>query len=161
SLLAAADVSGGQSGRARARYQDRRWDRGARGRRVHRAEGRTRGGDPDRHFWRRSARVVAVRSIGFRRYRWAVRRRATLPGPGVVLGLEIGQEYLRGALVALRGGVRGWSTLGARATSVPARVADLVPLREIVCDEPGFTRSDITQTVRRGPSVNDSSRNTI
>ena len=64
-LFAAADVSRGQSGRARARHQDRRRRGRARGGRLHRLEGRTGGGDPARDFRRRTARLDAVRATGF------------------------------------------------------------------------------------------------
>ena len=47
-------------------------------------QGRTRGGDPARHLRRRTARLVAVRGVGFRQYRRDVRRRrATLAGTGI------------------------------------------------------------------------------
>ena len=64
-LLAAADVSCGQSGRARARDQDRRRRGRAGGCGLYRAAGRTGGGDPARHLRRGPARLVAVRAGGF------------------------------------------------------------------------------------------------
>ena len=72
--LAAADVSCGQSGRARARHQDRRRRRGARGRGLYRHQGRTRGRHPARHLRRGAVGLVAVRGVGLRQYRRDVRQ---------------------------------------------------------------------------------------
>jgi predicted NBD/HSP70 family sugar kinase len=83
------------------------------------------------------------------------------PDAGLVLGLDIGHEYVRGALSDLAGEVRARSTLRARATSVRGRVAELVRLGEVVCDEAGVTRSAITQTVIGSPGVYDPGRNAM
>src|SRR5690242_21549470 len=83
------------------------------------------------------------------------------PDAGLVLGLDIGHEYVRGAIADLAGEVRARSTLRARATSVRGRVAELVRLGEVVCDEAGVTRSAITQTVIGSPGVYDPGRNAM
>ena len=77
------------------------------------------------------------------------------PDAGLVLGLDIGHEYVRGALADLAGEIRARSTLRARATSVRGRVAELVRLGDVVCDEAGVSRSAITQTVIGSPGVYD------
>ena len=48
------------------------------------------------------------------------------PDAGYVLGLDIGQQYLRGALADLSGQIIGRATVRSRATSVTGRVAELV-----------------------------------
>ncbi len=77
------------------------------------------------------------------------------PDAGLVLGLDIGHEYVRGALADLAGEIRARSTVRARATSVRGRVAELVRLGDVVCDEAGVSRSAITQTVIGSPGVYD------
>jgi predicted NBD/HSP70 family sugar kinase len=83
------------------------------------------------------------------------------PDAGLVLGLDIGHEYVRGALADLAGEIRARSTLRARATSVRGRVAELVRLGDIVCNEAGVTRSAITQTVIGSPGVYEPGRNSM
>jgi predicted NBD/HSP70 family sugar kinase len=83
------------------------------------------------------------------------------PDAGLVLGLDIGHEYVRGALADLAGEVRARSTLRARATSVRGRVAELVRLADVLCNEAGIARSAITQTVIGSPGVYDPSRNAM
>src|SRR5436305_6793706 len=50
------------------------------------------------------------------------------PDAGLVLGLDIGHEYVRGALADLAGQVRARPPLRARDASVRGRVAELVRL---------------------------------
>jgi predicted NBD/HSP70 family sugar kinase len=83
------------------------------------------------------------------------------PDAGLVLGLDIGHEYVRGALADLAGEIRARSTLRARATSVRGRVAELVRLGDVLCDEASVTRSAITQTVIGSPGVYDPSKNSM
>src|ERR1700761_2194784 len=45
------------------------------------------------------------------------------PDAGYVLGLDIGREYLRGAIADLSGQIVGRSTVRSRATSMAGRVA--------------------------------------
>ena len=79
SLLAAADVSRGQPGRARARHQDRRRRCGARGRGLHRLRGelavaiRSASSAPACLAGRRSAHRASAISAGFR---WRKQRSA-------------------------------------------------------------------------------------
>jgi predicted NBD/HSP70 family sugar kinase len=83
------------------------------------------------------------------------------PDAGLVLGLDIGHEYVRGAIADLAAEVRARSTLRARATSVRGRVAELVRLSDVLCDEAGVTRSAITQTVIGSPGFYDPGRNSM
>jgi predicted NBD/HSP70 family sugar kinase len=83
------------------------------------------------------------------------------PDAGLVLGLDIGHEYVRGALADLAGEIRARSTLRARATSVRGRVNELMRLGDIVCNEAGVSRSAITQTVIGSPGVYEPGRNSM
>ena len=55
------------------------------------------------------------------------------PDNGLVLGLDVGHDYVRGALADLAGEIRARSSLRARATSVRGRVAELVRLADGLC----------------------------
>jgi predicted NBD/HSP70 family sugar kinase len=83
------------------------------------------------------------------------------PDAGLVLGLDIGHEYIRGAIADLAGEIRARSTLRARASSVRGRVAELVRLGEVLCDEAGVSRSAVTQTVIGSPGFYDPGRNAM
>jgi len=54
------------------------------------------------------------------------------PDAGLVLGLDIGHEYVRGAIADLTGEIRTRASLRAHATSVRARVAELVELADLL-----------------------------
>jgi predicted NBD/HSP70 family sugar kinase len=83
------------------------------------------------------------------------------PDAGLVLGLDIGHEYVRGALADLAGEIRARSTLRARATSVRGRVAELGRLGDVLCNEAGVTRAAVTQTVIGSPGVYDPGKDTM
>ena len=83
------------------------------------------------------------------------------PDAGLVLGLDIGHEYVRGAIADLTGEIRTRASLRARATSVRARVAELVELADLLCAKAGVTRSAVTQTVIGSPGVYDQRRNAM
>jgi predicted NBD/HSP70 family sugar kinase len=83
------------------------------------------------------------------------------PDAGFVLGLDIGLQYLRGALADLTGEIRAQFSARTRASSVRGRVAELVRLADALCAEAGLTRSAITQTVIGSPGVYDPRRNAI
>jgi predicted NBD/HSP70 family sugar kinase/predicted transcriptional regulator len=83
------------------------------------------------------------------------------PDAGLVLGLDIGHEYVRGGIADLTGDIRTRASLRARATSVRARVAELVELAEMLCQNAGVPRSAITQTVIGSPGVYDPRRNSM
>jgi predicted NBD/HSP70 family sugar kinase len=83
------------------------------------------------------------------------------PDAGYVLGLDIGQQYLRGALADLSGQIIGRETVRSRATSVTGRVAELVSLADQLCGGAGVGRAEVTQTVIGSPGVYDPRRNAI
>ena len=83
------------------------------------------------------------------------------PDAGLVLGLDIGHDYVRGALSGLSGEIRARSSLRARATSVKGRVAELVRLAEVLCAEAEVHRTAITQTVIGSPGVYDEARDAM
>ncbi len=80
---------------------------------------------------------------------------------GLVLGLDIGHDYVRGALAGLSGEIRARSSSRAHATSVKGRVAELVELADTLCAQAGVSRSAITQTVIGSPGVYDPRRNAM
>src|ERR1700751_1963904 len=83
------------------------------------------------------------------------------PDAGLVLGLDIGHEYVRGAIADLSGEIRARQSLRAHATSVRGRVAELVGLADLLCEQAGVSRPAITQTVIGSPGVYDPRRNAM
>jgi predicted NBD/HSP70 family sugar kinase len=83
------------------------------------------------------------------------------PDAGLVLGLDLGLEYVRGAVADLTGEIRTRASLRAHATSVRARVAELVELADLLCQNADVTRSAVTQTVIGSPGVYDPRRNAM
>jgi predicted NBD/HSP70 family sugar kinase len=83
------------------------------------------------------------------------------PDAGLILGLDIGHEYVRGAIADLSGEIRARSSVRARATSVRGRVAELVGLADLLCRDAGVPRAAITQTVIGSPGVYDPRRNAM
>jgi predicted NBD/HSP70 family sugar kinase len=83
------------------------------------------------------------------------------PDAGLVLGLDLGHEYVRGAIADLSGEIRVRSSVRAHATSVRGRVAELVGLADLLSADLGVPRSAITQTVIGSPGVYDSRRNAM
>ncbi|MFY9650342.1 MAG: hypothetical protein WAK38_10430, partial [Trebonia sp.] len=77
------------------------------------------------------------------------------PDAGFVLGLDIGHQFLRGALADLSGEIRIRSSRKASASSVSGRVAELVALADDICAEGGIPRDRVTQTVIGSPGVYD------
>jgi predicted NBD/HSP70 family sugar kinase len=83
------------------------------------------------------------------------------PDAGYVLGLDIGRDYLRGALADLTGDVIARSSLRSRVASVSSRIAELIKLADELCQHAGITRAEVTQTVVGSPGVYDPRRNAI
>jgi predicted NBD/HSP70 family sugar kinase len=83
------------------------------------------------------------------------------PDAGLVLGLDIGHEYVRGAIADLSGEVRARSSVRAHATSVRGRVAELVGLADMLCRDARVPRAAMTQTVIGSPGVYDPRRNAM
>jgi predicted NBD/HSP70 family sugar kinase len=83
------------------------------------------------------------------------------PDAGFVLGLDIGHQYVRGALADLAGDVRVRSSARSRASSVRGRLTELTRLADDLCASAGLGRSSITQTVIGSPGVYDARRNSM
>ena len=83
------------------------------------------------------------------------------PEAGFVLGLDIGAEYLRGAVADLAGEVRSRSVARSHAASGRSRVDELIKLADGLCEQAGIGRADITQTVIGSPGVYDPRRNAM
>ena len=83
------------------------------------------------------------------------------PEAGFILGLDVGAQYVRGALADLAGGIRARASVRSRASSVRGRVAELVGLADGLCAEAGVSRGAITQTVIGSPGVYDPRRNAM
>ncbi|HEV3382719.1 MAG TPA: ROK family protein [Trebonia sp.] len=85
------------------------------------------------------------------------------PEAGFVLGLDIGMQYLRGAVTDLAGVVRARMSravaaadAGAQGAAVPGpreRVAELVRLADDICAQAGISRSSVIKTVVGSPGV--------
>ncbi len=83
------------------------------------------------------------------------------PDAGYVLGLDIGHEYLRGAIADLTGEIRAKAESRCAAASVRKRVGELVRLADGICAAAGVARADVTQTVLGSPGVYDPRRDAI
>ena len=83
------------------------------------------------------------------------------PEAGYVLGLDIGQQFLRGALADLTGAVVAAAEVRSRAAAASGRVAELIGLADDLCAAAGISRSRVTQTVIGSPGVYDPRRNVI
>ncbi|MGO9292721.1 MAG: ROK family protein [Streptosporangiaceae bacterium] len=83
------------------------------------------------------------------------------PDAGFVLGLDIGRQYLRGALADLSGAVRARSAVRARAASMTGRVAELAGLAAGLCEAAGVTVPAVTQTVIGSPGIYDPGRGAL
>jgi predicted NBD/HSP70 family sugar kinase len=95
--------------------------------------------------------------------------RTGLPGPaavlyelrpecGFVLGLDVGSQFLRGAVSDISGKILARASVTSRADTGSARVAELVELARKLLAEAGLTIDDITQTVLGSPGVHDPQR---
>jgi predicted NBD/HSP70 family sugar kinase len=75
------------------------------------------------------------------------------PEAGFVLGLDVGREYLRGAVADLTGTIRVKSSARDEANDGHGRVAELVALAKALLADADVAASDITQTVIGSPGV--------
>ena len=55
------------------------------------------------------------------------------PEAGFILGLDVGAQYVRGALADLAGGIRARASVRSRASSVRGRVGELIGLADGLC----------------------------
>lgn len=83
------------------------------------------------------------------------------PEAGYVLGLDIGHEFLRGAITDLTGEIRAKAQAHCTAVSVNTRVSELIALADGICAAAGIARADVTQTVLGSPGVYDPKRDAI
>jgi predicted NBD/HSP70 family sugar kinase len=83
------------------------------------------------------------------------------PEAGFVLGLDVGAQYVRGALADLAGQVRVSTSARSHASGGPSRAEELVSLAEALCAQAGLTLADIAQTVIGSPGVYDARRNAM
>jgi predicted NBD/HSP70 family sugar kinase len=83
------------------------------------------------------------------------------PEAGYVLGLDIGHQYLRGAVADLTGEVIARSAVRTKASSTSGRVAELIMLADELCGNAGISRLVVTQTVIGSPGVYDPGHNAI
>ncbi len=99
-------------------------------------------------------------------------RRTGVPGPqammyelqpeaGFVLALDVGREYLRGAVADLGETVRAKRSTRSRAEHRPQRLAEILQLAGELCAEAGIARADLTQTVIGSPGVYDPTRDSL
>src|SRR2546426_15083 len=80
---------------------------------------------------------------------------------GVAAAGEFRHDPVRGAIADLSGEIRARQSLRAHATSVRGRVAELVGLADLLCENAGVSRPAITQTVIGSPGVYDPRRNAM
>ncbi|HEV8063888.1 MAG TPA: ROK family transcriptional regulator [Acidimicrobiales bacterium] len=77
------------------------------------------------------------------------------PEAGYVLGLDVGREYVRGALADLSGAVLARASRRATAPTAEGRVSELAALADELTASGGLTRAKVTQTVIGSPGVYD------
>jgi predicted NBD/HSP70 family sugar kinase len=77
------------------------------------------------------------------------------PDAGYVLGLDMGAQYLRGAVADLAGSVLARGAARLHASSVRGRIGELVQLAGALCAEAGLDRAAVTQVVLGSPGVYD------
>jgi len=77
------------------------------------------------------------------------------PEAGFVLGLDVGREYLRGAISDITGVVRARGAHRVRAAKAERRIAELVSLAEELAAEAGIRLSRVAQVVVGSPGVLD------
>jgi predicted NBD/HSP70 family sugar kinase len=77
------------------------------------------------------------------------------PDAGYVLGLDIGRQFVRGAVADMAGTVLARSQEHVQASTTSGRIAELVSLADRVSTAAGITRAQVTQTVIGSPGVYD------
>ncbi len=83
------------------------------------------------------------------------------PEAGYVLGLDVGREYIRGAIADLAGNVRAKAARRTHAASAHSRVFDLTTLADDLALSAGITRAKVTQAVLGSPGVYDPERGAL
>ncbi|MGY4769193.1 ROK family protein [Kribbella sp. CWNU-51] len=77
------------------------------------------------------------------------------PEAGFVLGLDVGREFLRGAIADLAGNTRCRLNVRTKAADAMARIQELSDLAATLAAEAGITAGQLTQTVIGSPGVYD------
>jgi predicted NBD/HSP70 family sugar kinase len=83
------------------------------------------------------------------------------PEAGFVLGLDVGREYVRGAIADLSGAVRGRGHRKVKPASSAGRVSELLALADELLAMVRIERSALTQTVIGSPGVYDRRRDAL
>jgi predicted NBD/HSP70 family sugar kinase len=83
------------------------------------------------------------------------------PEAGYVLGLDVGREFIRGALADLSGAVRAKASQKVHSATSQGRLAELAALGDSLTASAGLTRSKVTQTVIGSPGVYDPDRGAL
>ena len=83
------------------------------------------------------------------------------PEAGYVLALDVGREYVRGAISDFAGTVRVRDAVHTRAKTRRGRVAELARLADRLCASVGLSITDVTQTVLGSPGVYDRRRDAL
>ena len=83
------------------------------------------------------------------------------PDVGYVLALDVGSEFLRGAVSDLSGTPRARSSVRTGAATGHQRVVELRRLAESLCADAGIGLADVTQTVLGSPGVYDPMRDVV
>jgi predicted NBD/HSP70 family sugar kinase len=83
------------------------------------------------------------------------------PDAGYLLGLDLGAQYMRGAVADLAGVVRARGAVRLHASSVRGRIGELIQLADSLCADAGVDRAAITQTVLGSPGVWDPRRDAM
>src|SRR5579875_940623 len=83
------------------------------------------------------------------------------PDAGYVLGLDIGREYLRGAVADLTGEIRARGEARCTAAGASRRVGAVIGLADRICARAGLDRAAVTQVVLGCPGVYDPRRDAL
>ena len=83
------------------------------------------------------------------------------PEAGFILGLDVGREYVRGAIADLSGEVRARGQRKVHPASSAGRVSELVALADELASTVKIKRSAVTQTVIGSPGTYDDRRDAL
>jgi predicted NBD/HSP70 family sugar kinase len=83
------------------------------------------------------------------------------PEAGFVLGLDVGREFLRGAVADMTGAVRSRLSVRTKAGDAMARVQELAGLATTLLVDARISASQVTQTVIGSPGVYDPRLDTL
>ncbi|TCM37223.1 ROK family transcriptional regulator [Kribbella sp. VKM Ac-2568] len=83
------------------------------------------------------------------------------PEAGFILGLDVGREFLRGAVADLAGTVRSRMSVRTKAVDAMARIRELAGLATKLLGDSGISASQLTQTVIGSPGVYDPKVDTL